>query len=86
MTKQSLSNPITLRIPQDVLSEIEKIAETTDRSRSWIIVRALKTYLSNEGADILSIRKGREEIDAGDVEDFDEVVADLKRISSEKVA
>ncbi|WP_288429414.1 ribbon-helix-helix domain-containing protein [uncultured Agrobacterium sp.] len=86
MSKQSLSNPITLRIPQEVLSDIEKIAETTDRSRSWIIVRALKTYLLNEGADILSIRKGREEIDAGDVEDLDEIVADLKRISSEKVA
>ncbi|SCX01628.1 CopG family ribbon-helix-helix protein [Agrobacterium rosae] len=86
MTKQALSNPITLRIPQEVLADIEAIAETTERSRSWIIVRALKTYLLNEGADILAVRQGRQEIDDGDHENVDDVIADLKRVSSEKAA
>ncbi|WP_421361086.1 CopG family ribbon-helix-helix protein [Agrobacterium rosae] len=86
MTKQDLSNPITLRIPQEVLAEIEAIAETTERSRSWIIVRALKTYLLNEGADILAVRQGRQEIDDGNHENVDDVIADLKRVSSEKAA
>lgn len=84
--KQALSNPVTLRIPQEVLADIEAIAETTERSRSWIIVRALKTYLMNEGADILAVRQGRQEIDDGDYEDVDDVIADLKRVSSEKAA
>nr|WP_316655913.1 ribbon-helix-helix domain-containing protein [uncultured Gellertiella sp.] len=86
MAKQNLSDPVTLRIPVDVLADIEAICETTDRSRSWIIVRALRTYLLQEGADILAYRKGRQEIANGDVEDFDVVLADLDRIASEKVA
>jgi predicted transcriptional regulator len=34
MPKQELSNPITLRLPLEVLREIDGIAEATDRMRS----------------------------------------------------
>ena len=37
-----LSDPITLRLPLDMLSDIEKIAAGSERTRSWVIVRALK--------------------------------------------
>ena len=86
MPKQQLSDPIALRIPVDVLSEIEAIAETTERSRSWVIVRALRTYLMNEGAEVLAYRKGKQEIANGEVEDIDDVLAEMERIASEKVA
>ncbi len=46
--KPALSDPITLRIPQDILAEVEQIAKATERSRSWVIVRALKYYLMAE--------------------------------------
>ena len=68
MTKASTSESVTLRIPSDVLSNIESIAEATERSRSYIIVRALRTYLLSEGSDILEAIKGREQIAAGDHE------------------
>ena len=84
--KQNLSDPLTLRIPVDVLADVEAIAEVTERSRSWIIVRALRAYLKNEGADILAYRKGGQEIDAGDVEDFDKILAEMDHIASNKVA
>ncbi len=86
MTKPTLSDPITLRIPEDVLAEIETIAQATERSRSWVIVRALRTYLQQEGAEILAYRRGLDEVASGEVEDLDEVVKDLKRIASDKVA
>lgn len=86
MAKSELSDPITLRIPLDVLADVEAIAETTERSRSWIIVRALRSYLMHEGADILAYRKGRQEVADGDVEDIDDVLADMERIASGKVA
>jgi predicted transcriptional regulator len=86
MTKPTLSDPITLRIPEDVLADIETIAQATERSRSWVIVRALRTYLQQEGAEILAYRRGLDEVAAGEVEDLDEVVKDLKRIASDKVA
>ncbi|MGB3875071.1 MAG: ribbon-helix-helix protein, CopG family [Shinella zoogloeoides] len=86
MTKANISESVTLRIPVDVLSNIETIAEATERSRSFIIVRALRTYLLNEGADILAAIKGREQIAAGEYEDMDDVLADMDRIIAGKVA
>ena len=86
MTKASTSESVTLRIPSDVLSNIENIAKATERSRSYIIVRALRTYLLNEGSDILEAIKGREQIAAGEYEDIDDVIADMDRIIAGKVA
>jgi len=86
MTRPTLSDPITLRIPEDVLADIETIAQATERSRSWVIVRALRTYLQQEGAEILAYKQGLDEVAAGETEDLDEVLEDLKRIASNKVA
>jgi predicted transcriptional regulator len=84
--KPVLSDPITLRLPMDILEDIEKIAETADRSRSWVIVRALKYYLMAEGAEMLSIRRGREDIEAGRTVDADDLFAELDRLNQEDAA
>ncbi|MBD1546879.1 CopG family ribbon-helix-helix protein [Roseibium aggregatum] len=86
MAKSPLSDPIATRIPVDVLSSIDEIAEMTERTRSWVIVRALKTYLLNEGADILAFKNGRKQIDAGRHEDMDDVIRDIEQIVAGKVA
>lgn len=85
MSKASTES-VTLRVPADVLSDINVIAEATERSRSYIIVRALRTYLLNEGSDILAAVKGREQIAAGEFEDIDDVIADLDKIIAGKAA
>ncbi len=84
--KPVLSDPITLRVPQDILEDIEKIAETADRSRSWVIVRALKYYLMAEGAEMLSIRRGLEDVEAGRTVDAEEFFAELDRLNQEDAA
>ena len=86
MSKAGMSESVTLRVPADLLSDIELIARATERSRSYIIVRALRTYLLNEGADILAAIRGREQIAAGEHEDMDDVIADIDRIIAGKVA
>ena len=86
MAKSALSDPITLRLPLDILEDIEKIAETADRSRSWVIVRALKYYLMAEGSEILSIRRGGEDIEAGRVVDAEEFFTELDRLNREDAA
>lgn len=80
MTKQQLSDPITLRLPQDVLSAIEKIAETSDRSRSWVMVRAMRLYLAGEGSDILKVAEGIGQLEAGASEDMDDIIAQVEQI------
>lgn len=80
MSRQELSDPITLRLPVHVLAAIEKIAETSDRSRSWIMVRAMRLYLAGEGAEILSVADGIDQLINGESEDMDDVTADVERI------
>ncbi|MBR2119380.1 MAG: ribbon-helix-helix protein, CopG family [Afipia sp.] len=86
MSKNPLSEPLTLRLPLDVLEDIETIAAASDRTRSWVIVRALKTYLAGEGADILAIVKGREQIATGDSHDMDDVTSVIEAIVNSKAA
>ena len=80
MSKQQLSDPITLRLPLDVLSAIERIADTSDRSRSWVMVRALRLYLLGEGAEILNVADGLKQLDGGESEDMDDVIAQVEQI------
>lgn len=86
MTKSQGSESVTLRVPSDVVASIEAIAEATDRSRSYIIVRALKTYLLNEGADVLAAVRRRDQIAAGECEDIDVLIADVNKIVAGQAA
>ncbi len=81
-----LSKPLTLRLPVDLLDQVEKVAAASERSRSWVIVRALKLYMQAEGADILRIADGVAEADAGDTERFDDVLGQIERIVRDDAA
>lgn len=80
MAKPELSDPITLRLPVEILSDIEKIASASERTRSWVMVRALRLYLAGEGSEILDIAAGAEQLDRGETEDMDDVIAQVERI------
>lgn len=86
MSKPELSDPITLRLPVEVLRDVERIAAATERTRSWVMVRALKLYLAGEGRDILAAVAGREEIAAGCSEDMDRVLDEIDAIADGKAA
>ncbi|KQY30421.1 CopG family transcriptional regulator [Rhizobium sp. Root483D2] len=65
MAKPVLSDPIALRLPVDVLKDIEIIAAASERSRSWVMVRAMRYYLATEGKDVLEIERARESMRLG---------------------
>jgi predicted transcriptional regulator len=77
---KSGSEPIAVRLPADVLAEVNEIAAAADRSRSWVILRALRLYLASEGGEVLSVARSRKAAGSGDHEDLDEVIADIERI------
>jgi predicted transcriptional regulator len=86
VTKPELSDPIALRIPLDVLAQIEAVAAATERTRSWIMVRALRYYLGGEGSEILAAIQGSRQIAEGNSHDMDEVIAELDAIADGKAA
>ena len=82
MSKAELSDPITIRVPTDVLEDVERIAGATDRTRSWVMVRALRLYLAGEGAEVLELLQARAQnaVDGG--HDADEVMQELAAIAN----
>jgi len=80
MSKALLSDPVALTLPLDVLDDIAAIAKASDRTRSWVIVRALKLYLAGEGAECLATIRGRAEALAGGGSSSDEMLAELNQI------
>ncbi len=86
MAKPELSAPLTMRLPVEVLREIETIAEATDRSRSWVMVRALRLYLAGEGRDILAAVAGRSQIENGQAHSMSEVLDEIDAIVGGKAA
>ncbi len=80
MEKQrDLSDPITLRLPNDVLDAIETVARISSRSRSWVMVRAMKAYLAAEGRDILDLDAARRAAAEEGTTELDDLLADLDR-------
>ncbi len=77
---KDLSDPITMRVPLDVLQDVERIAGAVDRTRSWVIVRALKLYLAGEGEEVLSLLRAREQNAQDGGHDADEVMQELEAI------
>ncbi len=71
MSKASIS----LRIPSDILDDVDTIAEVTERDRTWVVVRALKKYLEEEGGNILIDAPGVKEAREGECVDLDEMLA-----------
>ena len=80
MAKQDLSDPVTMRLPVDVLAQIEEIAGICERSRSWVFVRALKAYLAEEGREIIENAQAKRDIEAGLGHDLDDVIDEVDAI------
>jgi predicted transcriptional regulator len=85
------SGHVSLRVPQEVIDAFDKIAAAAERPRSWAMVRALRQYLENEGAEILEDAESIAELDRGERQPFEdtlkkvrEVVADARARSVRK--
>ncbi|MGL4196755.1 MAG: CopG family ribbon-helix-helix protein [Allorhizobium sp.] len=81
MSKQQLSDPITLRLPLDLLAEIEAVADACERSRSWVMVRALKAYMAQEGREIQEMAEARKAVEDGAGIDAQDVLAEVDAIT-----
>jgi predicted transcriptional regulator len=77
--QRNLSDPLTLRLPSDVLADIEKVAHISGRSRSWVMVRAMKAYLAREGREILDIEAARQSAMEEGATGLDDLLAEMDR-------
>jgi predicted transcriptional regulator len=57
---------LTLRIADDLKEQLDALAESTGRTKSFLAVEAIKTYLQQEAWQVAEIRQALAEADAGD--------------------
>lgn len=75
MAKSTLS----LRLDEEIISRLDRIAKALDRSRSWVIADAIRLYIETEGKDIEAILEGIASADAGDFATQEEIDAIFDR-------
>ena len=71
---------VSMRIPNEVLADFDRIAAALERDRSWVMLRAFKTFLEGEGSVILDEAEGLAELDRGESHDLDDVLAEAEAI------
>ena len=77
---------ITVRIPEATKAKLEKIAEASERSLSYLAADAIEAYVKIELPIIESILRGLEDIEAGRVVPHEQVVAETKAIIDAAIA
>ena len=80
MPEETNALPISIPIPSDVVETLDKIAAALGRPRSWVILRAIRQYLADEGQEVLDVQEGIEEVLA----EMDEIIARAEEKRAEK--
>ena len=70
-----MSGTVTLRLDDEVKIKLEKLAESTHRSRSFLAAEAIKAYVESNDWQVAEIQQALKEADAGDFASQDEVNA-----------
>ena len=66
---------INVRVPEALYSQIEALAKATARTKSFLAIEALSSYVSNEAWQIKDIQAGITEAESGEFANADEVNA-----------
>lgn len=70
-----MSGTVTLRLDDEVKIKLEKLAESTHRSRSFLAAEAIKAYVESNDWQVAEIHQALKEADAGDFASQQEVNA-----------
>lgn len=76
----SKSTTIAARIDADLDDEVERLAEATGRSKSWLVNEGLRSYVASERQFLAAVEEGKQALREGKVVDHEMVVAAFERI------
>ena len=69
--------PVSLRVPSDLIETLDRIATALERPRSWVMLRALRQYVADEGQEVLDVQEGIAELDRGEGIPIEDVLAEI---------
>ncbi|HJU18859.1 MAG TPA: ribbon-helix-helix domain-containing protein [Stellaceae bacterium] len=79
---QASSSHVSLRVPNDLIAAYDKLATALERPRSWVMLRALRQYLEDEGegAEIFEDLESLAELDRGEIVSSEEMQRRVEEI------
>ncbi len=77
---QPLTSHVSLRVPNDVIEAFDRIAGALERPRSWVMLRALRQYLEQEGREVEEDTESLAELDRGETVSSEELHRRLRNI------
>jgi RHH-type rel operon transcriptional repressor/antitoxin RelB len=66
LTKESPTRTINVRVPMHVYQQLDELAKATARTKSFVTLEALSTYLDTQGWQVKDIEAGLAEADKGE--------------------
>jgi len=70
-----MTAPFTVRLEEETLRELDTLAAKTERSRNWLVSRAIENYLSLNAWQIAKIEEGIAAANRGDFATDEEMEA-----------
>lgn len=86
MDERSGKVQISLRVPAELIENFDRIAAALERDRTWVMLRAFRRYLDEEGSEVLREAEGLASLDRGEGVDFDQVMDEVDEIIAEAEA
>lgn len=74
-----MSTTMTIRLDDDVKDRLDRLAESTERSKSFLAAEAIREFVESNEWQIAETRAAIAEADAGDFASAKEVAAVAKR-------
>jgi predicted transcriptional regulator len=68
-----MSAPFTVRLDPEILDALDRLADRTERSRSWLIAKALEDYVALNAWQLEKVETGLKEAEAGEFASEDDV-------------
>ena len=66
LTNESPTRTINVRVPMNVYQQLEDLAKATSRTKSFVTLEALSTYLAAQSWQVQCIEAGLVEADRGE--------------------
>ena len=77
-----MSAAFTVRLEETILGALDQLAEKTDRSRNWLVAKAVEDYVALNAWQVGKIEAGIAAADRGDFASDDEVARVRRKFSA----
>jgi predicted transcriptional regulator len=74
------SSHVSLRLPNEVIQSLDRLAALLERPRSWVMLRAMRHYLDAEGAELLEDAESLAQLDRGESAPFADSLRDIEAV------